>query len=111
MDRANALAYRHHRQQNESGRSGLLGTVGRVDQAVDGRGGEDQSACEVAHHGNMVGLCGIGGDHDEDAANDKEVVDDRPPRVRREAIACLDLSNDGGDEGNYPCQLPLLVSY
>lgn len=99
------IAYRHHRQENEPGRSGFLCTIGGVDQAVDGGGCKNQSACKVAHHRNMVGLCGVRSDHDEDAANHKEIVDDGPPCVRWKTIPCLNLSNDRGDEGNHPCQL------
>lgn len=59
----------------------------------------------------MVGLCGIGGDNDEDAANHKEIVHDCPPCVGWKAVPRLNLSNDGRNEGNHPCQLQILVSH
>lgn len=30
--------YRHHREEDESGRSGFLSAVGRINQAIDGGG-------------------------------------------------------------------------
>lgn len=59
----------------------------------------------------MIGLCGVGGDDDENAANDKEVVDNGPPRICWEVVPCLDLSNDGRDEGDHPCQLESSISF
>lgn len=53
----------------------------------------------------MVGLGGVGGNHYEDATNDEEVVYDSPPGIGWEAVSGLDLSDDGSDEGYYPCQL------
>lgn len=53
----------------------------------------------------MVGLRGVGCDHDEDAADCEEVVDNSPPRVGGEAISGLDLGDDRCDEGNYPGEL------
>jgi hypothetical protein len=53
----------------------------------------------------MVGLGGVGCDHNEDPANCEKVVDDSPPRVGGEAISGLDLGDDGCDESNNPCEL------
>lgn len=53
----------------------------------------------------MVGLGGVGCDHNEDPAHCEEVVDDCPPRVGGEAISGLDLGDDGCDESNNPCEL------
>lgn len=53
----------------------------------------------------MVGLGGVGCDHNEDPAYCEEVVDDGPPRVCGETISGLDLGDDGCDESNNPCEL------
>lgn len=90
--------HRHHRQQNESSRSGFLCTVGRVDQAVHRRGGKNQATGEVPYDGDMIGLSGIRSNHDKNASDDEKVVDNGPPSVGRKAVSSLNLGNDGSDE-------------
>lgn len=97
--------YRHHRQQNESSRCGFLGPIGRVDQAVDRRRGENQATCEVSDHGDMIGLRSIRGDNHKDACDYEKVVDHSPPCIGRKARAGLDLSNNRRNERYHPCQL------
>lgn len=53
----------------------------------------------------MVGLGGVGRDHNEDPAYCEKVVDDGPPRVGGETISGLDLGDDGCDKSNDPREL------
>lgn len=67
-----AKTYVNHRQQNVASSGGFLGPIRRVDQRVDGGAREDQSAGEEANDGNVVSLCRVGRNDDEDANNAAE---------------------------------------
>lgn len=92
------ITYCHHRQQDEPGRGGFFGAIGRVDQAVDGRGCEHKAAGEVAHHSDMVSLGGVRRDDHEDTCNDEEIVNDGPPGIGGKTVSGLDLSYNRRDK-------------
>lgn len=101
-----AGTYHYHCQQDETSGCGLSCAAAGVEQQVNAGGDGDDSGCEEAGHGHVVGMDRVAANNDEDSDDEHEVVDASPPGVRREdLIVVLYLSDETADEGDAPGKL------
>jgi hypothetical protein len=99
-------AYHDDGKENVAGGASLPGRMLRVDEEVDRDGDQDEAGGEIAGQCNVIDVNGIAGDYEEDADNEENAVNHRPPAKGREFIILfLHLGDDAGDEGDEPSQL------